>query len=74
MRLSRSTILLTAAATLLSGTLALAGGAAELDCPNACPLAKGANALRSNGAEGVRASAVVRHDVRREILTSLDRV
>ena len=60
--------------TALTATLALAGGDAGLPCPNACPLAKSANALRTNGAEGVRACKSVSQDVRREILDALDRV
>ena len=60
------------AALALGGT-ALAGNC-ELECPNACPLAKGANEFRSGGAEAEASDAIVRTDERRAVLAVLDRV
>ena len=59
---------------VLTGALAIAGSSDGLDCPNQCPLAQGANALRANGGEAARTCEIVRHDVRREVLDALDRV
>lgn len=74
MRIHRLAAPAAALAVVLTGALALAGGSEPLDCPNQCPLAQGANALRTNGSEGARTCEIVRHDVRAEVLASLDRV
>ena len=60
-------------AVLAMGGSALAGDC-ELDCPNACPLAQGANEFRTNGAEATASNAIVRTDDRRAVLAVLDRV
>ena len=60
-------------AALAMGGAALAGDC-ELDCPNPCPLAKGANELRTNGSEATATTSVVPADERRAVLAVLDRV
>lgn len=65
-------------AVALTAALAMGGsalaGQGELDCPNSCPLAQGANALRTNGAEATASDAIVQMDERRAVLAVLDRV